>query len=46
MKDAHHGESGMRAKEGRHQYVMLAINLALSLAVMYFAMFTMIFSWS
>ena len=45
MKDAQHGESGMSAKEGRHHYVMLAINLALSLAVMYFAMFTMIFSW-
>ena len=45
MKDAHHGESGMSAKEGRHHYVMLAINLALSLAVMYFAMFTMIFGW-
>ncbi|MBU2134684.1 MAG: DUF305 domain-containing protein [Alphaproteobacteria bacterium] len=35
----------MSAKEGRHHYVMLAINLALSLAIMYFAMFTMIFSW-
>lgn len=45
MKDAHHGEAGMSAKEGRHHYVMLAINLALSLAIMYFAMFTMIFSW-
>ena len=45
VKDAHHGESGMSAKEGRHHYVMLAINLALSLAIMYFAMFTMIFSW-
>jgi uncharacterized protein (DUF305 family) len=45
VKDAQHGESGMSAKEGRHHYVMLAINLALSLAVMYFAMFTMIFSW-
>ena len=45
MKDAHHGESGMSAKEGRHHYVMLAINLALSLAIMYIAMFAMIFSW-
>ena len=45
MKDADHAESGMSAKEGRRHYVMLAINLALSLAIMYFAMFTMIFSW-
>jgi len=45
VKDAHHGESGMSAKEGRHHYVMLAINLALSLAIMYIAMFAMIFSW-
>ena len=45
MKDAHHGESGMGAKEGQHHYVMLAVNLALSLAIMYFAMFAMIFSW-
>jgi Domain of unknown function (DUF305) len=45
MKEAHHSESGMSAKEGRRHYVMLAINLALSLAIMYFAMFAMIFSW-
>ena len=45
MKQAHHDEPTMSAKEGRHHYVMLAVNLALSLAIMYFAMFTMIFSW-
>ncbi|MBN9319263.1 MAG: DUF305 domain-containing protein [Caulobacterales bacterium 32-69-10] len=35
----------MSTKGRRHHYVMLAVNLSLSLAVMYFAMFTMIFSW-
>jgi len=30
----------------RHHYTMLAVNLALSLAIMYFAMFSMIWSWS
>lgn len=45
MKNAHHDESSMSATEGRHHYMMLAINLALSLAIMYFAMFAMIFSW-
>ncbi len=45
MKNAHHGEASMSTKGGRHHYVMLGVNLSLSLAVMYFAMFTMIFSW-
>ena len=29
----------------RHHYVMLAVNLALSLVIMYLAMFAMIYSW-
>ena len=45
MHEGHHGESVMSAKQKRHHYVMLAINLLLSLAIMYFAMFAMIFSW-
>ena len=45
MQVTHHGESAMSAKEGRRPYVMLAVNLALSLAIMYIAMFAMIFSW-
>lgn len=45
MKQSHHGEPAMSMKEERRQYLMLALNLALSLAIMYFAMFTMIFSW-
>ncbi|HEX7886057.1 MAG TPA: DUF305 domain-containing protein [Phenylobacterium sp.] len=45
MKNAHHDESSASATEGRQHYVMLAVNLALSLAIMYFAMFAMIFGW-
>lgn len=45
MKETQHSKTSMGAKEGRHHYVMLAVNLALSLAIMYFAMFAMIFSW-
>ena len=46
MKDAQHDDPTMSAKEGRRHYAMLALNLAVSLAIMYFAMFTMIFSWA
>jgi uncharacterized protein (DUF305 family) len=33
------------AKHGRRNYAMLSVNLTLSLAIMYFAMFAMIWSW-
>ena len=36
-----HGESDVR----RHHYQMLGLNLAISLAIMYFAMFAMIWTW-
>ncbi|WP_236611884.1 DUF305 domain-containing protein [Phenylobacterium zucineum] len=35
----------MSEKTMKHHYVMLAVNLGLSLLVMYLAMFAMIFSW-
>lgn len=43
-----HGMGSDSAHDGammRKHYMMLALNLGLSLAVMYFAMFTMIWSW-
>ena len=41
------GNSGHQpsAKAMRHHYMMLAINLAISLVIMYVAMFSMIYSW-
>ena len=35
----------MSQKTMKHHYVMLAVNLGLSLLVMYLAMFAMIFTW-
>lgn len=45
MQDTHSHGSSMSQKDMRHHYVMLAVNLGLSLIVMYLAMFAMIFSW-
>jgi len=43
MEHAH--EKMMGPQMMRRQYIMLGVNLALSLAIMYFAMFAMIYSW-
>jgi len=43
MEKAHHKATDSKMI-GRH-YIMLGLNLALSLAIMYFAMFAMIYSW-
>lgn len=43
MENAHHKATDSKMI-GRH-YIMLGLNLALSLAIMYFAMFAMIYSW-
>lgn len=41
-----HGEHGtMTAEMVRHHYVMLGINLLISLVIMYVAMFAMIWTW-
>ncbi|HXG81767.1 MAG TPA: DUF305 domain-containing protein [Sphingomicrobium sp.] len=41
-----HGEHGeMTAEMVRHHYLMLGVNLLLSLIIMYVAMFAMIWSW-
>ncbi|HYC95488.1 MAG TPA: DUF305 domain-containing protein, partial [Sphingomicrobium sp.] len=41
-----HGEHGeMDTKMVRHHYLMLGVNLLLSLIIMYVAMFAMIWSW-
>lgn len=45
MDEAHSHGSAMSPKTMKHHYVMLAVNLGLSLLVMYLAMFTMIFTW-
>ncbi len=45
MQDAQSHGSAMSPKDMKHHYVMLAVNLGLSLVVMYLAMFAMIFSW-
>lgn len=41
----HHGSEKQRGTARRH-YAMFAVNLALSLVVMYFVMFSMIDSWN
>lgn len=43
MEKAHHKATDSKMI-GRH-YIMLGLNLTLSLAIMYFAMFAMIYSW-
>ena len=40
-----HGDQGHANAMMRRSYTMLAVNLGLSLLIMYFAMFTMIWSW-
>ncbi len=45
MDDAHGHGSTMDQKQMTHHYMMLAVNLGLSLVVMYLAMFAMIFTW-
>ena len=43
---ADHGEhGGMSAEMVRHHYLMLGLNLLLSLIIMYVAMFAMIWTW-
>jgi len=45
VDQAHSHGSAMSPKTMRQHYVMLAVNLGLSLLVMYLAMFAMIFTW-
>ncbi|ACG77891.1 conserved hypothetical protein [Phenylobacterium zucineum HLK1] len=45
MDESHGHVAAMSEKTMKHHYVMLAVNLGLSLLVMYLAMFAMIFSW-
>ena len=44
MEQGHQGLGGMSADMMRHHYRMLGLNLLVSLVVMYFVMFTMIYS--
>lgn len=47
MKDDDHGsQQGDTKHNGIHHYTMFAVNMALSLVVMYFVMFSMIDGWS
>jgi uncharacterized protein (DUF305 family) len=45
MDDPHAQGKPMSQASMKHHYVMLAVNLGLSLLVMYLAMFAMIFTW-
>ncbi|MFM1959285.1 MAG: hypothetical protein RL588_802 [Pseudomonadota bacterium] len=45
MDESHGHGAPMSQKTMKHNYVMLAVNLGLSLLVMYLAMFAMIFTW-
>lgn len=45
MDESHGHGAPMSQKTMKHHYVMLAVNLGLSLLVMYLAMFAMIFTW-
>ena len=45
MDESHGHGVPMSQKTMKHNYVMLAVNLGLSLLVMYLAMFAMIFTW-
>jgi len=45
VSETHAHSPTMRPKVVRQHYLMLALNLGLSLVVMYVAMFAMIFSW-
>jgi uncharacterized protein (DUF305 family) len=45
MHGGHTEDGGMNAQMVRHHYLMLGVNLLLSLIIMYVAMFAMIWSW-
>ena len=45
MKQGHEGHDGMNSKMANKHYTILAVNLALSLLIMYLAMFAMIWSF-
>ncbi len=45
MTESHSHGSPMGRNSMKHHYLMLAVNLGLSLVVMYLAMFAMIFTW-
>lgn len=45
MEQTHQDQTPMDPRMMRRHYGMLGINLALSLAIMYFAMFAMIYAW-
>ena len=45
MEQEHHADGHMKPEMERHHYKMLAVNLVLGLAIMYFAMFAMIWSF-
>ncbi len=44
MEHGHQGHGDMNARMLRHHYLMLGLNLLISLIIMYFVMFTMIYS--
>lgn len=46
MPESHSHGRAMNHDRKQHPYLMLAVNLGLSLVVMYVAMFAMIFSWA
>jgi len=46
MQKGHQMDRQMKPEMMRHHYKMLAVNLLLSLLIMYFAMFAMIWAWS
>ena len=46
MQKGHQMGGEMKPEMMRHHYKMLAVNLLLSLLIMYFAMFAMIWAWS
>jgi len=45
MHQGHDGHGATSPEMIRHHYLMLGVNLVLSLAIMYLAMFAMIWSW-
>ena len=45
MNGGHDGHGGLNPEMGRHHYLMLGVNLLLSLIIMYVAMFAMIWTW-
>ena len=45
MHGGHGGHGDMDTRMVRHHYLMLSVNLLLSLIIMYVAMFAMIWSW-